>query len=55
MCGLLTLMIQVRGVTAAASSSGYVTIAPLQTDWTARPSVRLLQRWTIESPAASGN
>lgn len=35
----------------AAYAAGYVTIAPLQTDWTAQKSIKALKKWDIELPA----
>jgi 5'-nucleotidase len=34
-------------------ADGYVTIAPLQADWTARDSVKPIGRWQIELPKAA--
>jgi 5'-nucleotidase len=37
----------------ALYADGYVTIAPLQVDWTARDSVKPIERWLLELPKAT--
>ncbi len=34
-------------------ADGYVTLTPLQADWTARDFIESLQKWSLELPAAS--
>jgi len=37
----------------ALYADGYVTVAPLQVDWTARDEVKTIERWSLGLPAAA--